>query len=291
MHVDRFAPSPTADLHWGNLRTALAGWLLARHASGQWLLRVEDLDRQRVAAASGAEQRQLADLTALGLDWDGPVVRQSERLAHYRDALAMVPTYECFCTRREIAEAASAPHDAYRAYPGTCKRLTAAQRSKRRDQRLAALRVDSEAASFTVLDTYAGLVTGIVDDFVLVRADGQFAYNLAVVVDDIAMGISHITRGADLLSSAPRQAWLTQQLGGQPATYCHIGLVLGSSGQRLAKRDGAVTLADLTASSTIGEVFAGLAESLGLGPCRDTTEALAAMPGDQRFYAGWAFEN
>lgn len=285
MHVDRYAPSPTSDLHLGNLRTALAGWLLARHVGGRWLMRVEDLDAARVRAAEGAEARQLADLEALGLTWDGEVVRQSERLHRYADAVAGLDTYECFCTRREIAEAASAPHDGYRAYPGSCRNLTEAERAERRGERKPALRVNSGGASFAVDDVQAGRVEGIVDDFVLVRGDGQYAYNLAVVVDDIDMGVTHITRGDDLLSSAPRQAWLTEQLGGTPATYAHVGLVVNADGARLAKRDGAVTLRDLPHLSP-ANVLAQLSDSLGLGPCRSTEEALAAMPGDQRFYAG-----
>ena len=208
-HVDRYAPSPTSDLHLGNLRTAVAGWLLARAAGGRWLMRVEDLDRERVRAAAGVEARQLRDLRALGLDWDAEIVRQSERLDRYREAVEALPTYECFCTRREIAEASSAPHDGFRPYPGTCRRLTDAERRERRADRPPAIRVDSAGESFTAHDVHAGPVTGMVDDFVLVRNDGQFAYNLAAVVDDVAMGITHITRGEDLLSSAPRQAWLT----------------------------------------------------------------------------------
>ncbi|WP_345582854.1 tRNA glutamyl-Q(34) synthetase GluQRS [Tessaracoccus lubricantis] len=284
-HVDRYAPSPTSDLHLGNLRTALAGWLLARSVGGGWLMRVEDLDADRVRAAQGMEARNLADLQALGLGWDGPVVRQSERLELYRDAVASLPTYECFCTRREIAEAASAPHDGHRAYPGTCKGLSAAERAERRATRRPAVRVDSGGATFAVEDDHAGRVEGVVDDFVLVRGDGAFAYNLAVVVDDIDMGVTHVTRGDDLLSSAPRQAWLTRQLGGTPATYAHIGLVVNEEGQRLAKRDGAVTLADL-APLPPADVLALLTDSLGLGRCRTTEEALAAMPGDQRFFSG-----
>lgn len=284
MHIDRYAPSPTSDLHLGNLRTALAGWLLARRAGGQWLMRVEDLDDARVRAAGDAESRQLADLRALGMEWDGPVVRQSERLELYRDAVASLGdrVYECFCTRREIAEAASAPHgdDGYRPYPGTCLRLSERERAERRATRPAALRVRSDGESFTVHDVHAGEVTGVVDDFVLVRGDGTPAYNLAVVVDDVAMGITHITRGDDLLSSAPRQAWLTERLGGTPARYAHVGLVLGPDGKRLAKRDGAVTLAEAGGPPV---VFPWLADSLGLGPCRNVEEALAAMPGESLF--------
>ena len=284
-HVDRYAPSPTSDLHLGNLRTAVAGWLLARAAGGRWLMRVEDLDRDRTAAAAGVEARQLSDLRSLGLDWDGEVVRQSERLDLYRDAVAGLPTYECFCTRREIAEAASAPHDGYRPYPGTCRTLTAHEIAERRASRPPAIRVDAGGETFTVDDAHAGRVTSVIDDFVLVRNDGQFAYNLAVVVDDVAMGVTHITRGDDLLSSAPRQAWLTSRLGGAPARYAHIGLVVNAEGRRLAKRDGAVSMADLHPLDS-GSVLAQLTSSLGLGPCRTTREALAAMPGDQRFYAG-----
>ncbi|MFT3887132.1 MAG: tRNA glutamyl-Q(34) synthetase GluQRS [Arachnia sp.] len=282
-HVDRYAPSPTSDLHLGNLRTALAGWLLARTAGGSWRLRVEDLDEARVRAAAGVEARQLADLRALGLDWDGEVVRQSERLDAYRDAVAGLPTYECFCTRRELAAAASAPHEDYRPYPGTCRRLTAAERAERRATRRPALRVDAGGERFTIADVHAGEVTAVVDDFVLVQGGGQFAYNLAAVVDDVAMGVSFITRGADLLSSAPRQAWLTSRLGGRPATYAHIGLVTNAQGARLAKRDGAV---GLNAFAAPADAFALLSASLGLGPCRTTKEALAAMPGDQRFFDG-----
>lgn len=283
MHTDRYAPSPTSDLHLGNLRTALVGWLLARSAGGRWLMRVEDLDEARVRAAGDAEARQLADLTALGLTWDGEVWRQSDRLDAYHDAIASLGdrVYECFCTRREIAEAASAPHDdGYRPYPGTCLRLTDRERAQRREERPAALRIRSDGARFAITDVHHGRVEGVVDDFVLRRNDGAFAYNLAVVVDDIAMGVNHITRGDDLLSSAPRQAWLTALLGGAPARYAHVGLVLGPTGQRLAKRDGAVTLAEAGGPE---RVFPWLAESLGLGPCRNVEEALAAMPGERLF--------
>lgn len=267
--VDRYAPSPTSDLHLGNLRTALAGWLLARSAGGQWKLRVEDLDEARVRAAQGAAARQLADLAELGLTWDVEVVTQSERRETYQATLAQLGdrTYECFCTRREIQQAVSAPHaDGYRPYPGTCARLTREQRARRRRERPAAIRVRAEGAAFTVEDRFAGPVTGVVDDFVLVRGDGAPAYNFAVVVDDLYQGVTHITRGADLLASAPRQAWLAAQLGGCPARYAHIGLVANRDGVRLAKRDGAVSLADLKAQGwDTAQVLAELTASLGLG--------------------------
>lgn len=290
--VDRFAPSPTSDLHVGNLRTALAGWLLTRADGGQWLVRIEDLDRDRVRAADGAAARNLADLASLGLQHDGDVVVQGERLDAYRDALATLSgrTYECFCTRREIAEAASAPHDGHRAYPGTCSRLSSAQAARLRESRPAAIRVRAEGASMTVRDLVAGDVTAPVDDFVLVRGDGAFAYNLAVVVDDIAQGVTHITRGADLLESAPRQAWLTQRLGGIPAVYCHVGLVTNPDGQRLSKRDGAVTMGDLAAAGLASsDVLAMLTAALGLGAQTSLDDALDVLrthgPGP-RFFSG-----
>lgn len=285
MHVDRYAPSPTSDLHLGNLRTALAGWLLARHTDGQWLMRVEDLDRARVAAARDAQRRQLRDLDRLGLDWDGTLVRQSERYEAYLDAVATLKdrVFECFCTRKELASVTNAPHaqDGYRPYPGTCLRLTKAELEQRRQTRPAALRIRADQANQTITDRFAGDVTLPVDDFVLIRGDGAPAYNLAVVVDDIAMGVTHVTRGDDLLSSAPRQAWLTRQLGGTPASYTHVSLVYGTDGNRLAKRNGGVTLDEAGGPEP---VFAWLAESLGLAPARNAAEALAAMPADFSYW-------
>lgn len=267
-HIDRYAPSPTAELHLGNLRTALAGWLLARANGGQWRMRIEDLDTARITAAGDAGTRQLHDLARLGLDFDGPLMRQSERLDIYHQVVAGLEdrSYRCFCTRREIAEASSAPHgDSYRPYPGTCAKLSSQQANQRALTRPAALRIRADQASFTVWDRFAGYVTGEVDDFVLVRTDGVFAYNLAVVVDDIAQGVTHITRGADLLTSAPRQAWLTSVLGSAPASYAHVGLVVNNAGKRLAKRDGAVTLTDLNAAGvSTATVLSRLAASLGL---------------------------
>lgn len=283
--VDRYAPSPTADLHLGNLRTALAGWLLTRAAGGRWVMRVEDLDTARVQAAAGTTKRQLADLRALGLVWDGVPVWQSGRPDAYADAVRSLGdrTYECYCTRREIAEASSAPHDGHRRYPGTCARLSSEQRARWRRERPAAIRIRSEGASFTVTDIHAGRVNEPVDDFVLLRGDGVPAYNLAVVVDDMFQGVTRVTRGADLLSSAPRQAWLTALLGGTPADYAHIGLVTNPDGARLAKRDGSVTLADLgTLGRSASDVVSMLSESLGLGPCRTADEALSAMPAEDR---------
>ena len=267
----RFAPSPTSDLHVGNLRTAVVSWLAARHAGLPHLIRVEDLDAARVRAAPEVAARQLADLAALGILPDGEVVWQSDRLALYEAALAQLPTYPCFCTRREIAEASSAPHDdGHRLYPGTCRALTAAERAARAAVRPPALRVDARAAVVTVHDRWAGPVTATVDDFVVRRNDGAFAYNLAVVVDDLAQGVTQVVRGDDLLAGSPRQAWLIRALGGTEPEYAHVGLVVNASGHRLAKRDGAVTLADLAERGrTPGQLLALLGHSLGLGAAEE----------------------
>jgi len=265
-HAGRFAPSPSGDLHLGNLRTALLAWLFARSTGRRFLVRVEDLDRVR----PGAEERQLADLAALGLDWDGDVVHQSTRLPLYGSAIARLRraglTYECFCTRKEILQAASAPHAPAGAYPGTCRNLTDAERGERRDSgRPPALRLRAGTDKFTVEDELRGRYTGTVDDLVLRRGDGTPAYNLAVVVDDAAQGIDQVVRGDDLLSSAPRQAYLAGLLGLPAPTYAHVPLALNAEGKRLAKRDGAVTLADQEAlGRTPTDVLSVLARSLGM---------------------------
>jgi len=246
----------------GNLRTALLAWLWARRSGREFLIRVEDLDRVR----PGAEQRQLGDLHSLGLDWDGAPVHQSERRHVYDTAIARLEAdgrvYECFCTRREILEAPTAPHHPPGAYPGTCRDLTEAERAQRRSERPAALRLRAEVTSCTVEDEIHGAYTGAVDDFVLRRGDGVPAYNLAVVVDDADQGVDQVVRGDDLLPSAPRQAYLATLLGALPPTYVHVPLALNEAGQRLAKRDGAVTYADLRHAGV--DVLALIADSLGL---------------------------
>ena len=270
MPTGRFAPSPTGDLHLGNLRTALLAWLFARSRDGRFLLRMEDLDPATVRDAYYA--RQPADLAALGLDWDGDVVRQSARLGLYRDAIARLEaageTYPCYCTRREIAEAASAPHGRSPdgAYPGTCRRLTAWQRAEREaGGRVPALRLRGDGVRLSFVDAVHGPYEGLVDDVVIRRNDGTPAYNLAVVVDDVAQGVGEVVRGDDLLSSTPRQLHIADRLGLRPPSYAHVPLVLAPDGNRLAKRHGAVTLADRRALGETPAEFAGwLAASAGL---------------------------
>lgn len=280
----RFAPSPTGALHLGNLRTALVSWLHTRSAGGEWLVRMEDLDL--VTASPEHEADQLASLAALGMHSDLPVVRQSERFDRYRLAIAELReldrVYECFCTRREIREAAHAPHEHLPdgAYPGTCRHLGEHRRTELlAEGRRPALRLRSDGERFTVHDMIAGEFEGGVDDVVLQRNDGVPAYNLAVVVDDAAQGITHVVRGDDLLTSTPRQRLLQTLLGLPQPAYAHVPMVLAPDGSRLAKRHGAVTLADLAARGVEpAQVLARLGASLQLCAAGDrvTVDELAS---------------
>ncbi|HCC41303.1 MAG TPA: tRNA glutamyl-Q(34) synthetase GluQRS [Arthrobacter bacterium] len=273
----RFAPSPSGELHVGNLRTAILAWLFARSTGRDFLLRVEDLDRAR----AGAEAEQLRDLEAMGVTWDGAVVRQTDRGGLYSDAINTLAaaglTYECFCTRREIQEAPSAPHAPQGAYPGTCRNLGTAELEFKRSTRPAAIRLRAGVTEFTMQDVLHGEFTGVVDDFVLRRNDGVTAYNLAVVVDDAAQSIDQVVRGDDLLPSTPRQAFLASLLNIPVPAYAHVPLVVNSDGVRLAKRDGAVTLADLSnAGVSAAAVRDLILQSLKL-PAGPLEEALAAF--------------
>jgi glutamyl-tRNA synthetase len=280
----RFAPSPTGTLHVGNLRTALLAWLFARTAGARFLVRMEDLDQGRVVTGSAA--RQLADLRAIGIEWDGEVVYQSHRHDAYEAALerllAAGDLYECFCTRAEIRAAASAPHGPLPegAYPGTCLRLTEAERRRKRaGGRPPALRVRAGAARVAFTDRVHGAQEGVVDDFVVRRNDGAPAYNLAVIVDDVWQGIGEVVRGDDLLDTTPRQLFLAQRLGLEPPAYAHVPLVLGPDGARLAKRHGAVTLDELDA----GAAVRWMARTLGMDGATSAGEMrerfdLAALP-------------
>jgi glutamyl-tRNA synthetase len=265
MGAGRYAPSPTGELHLGNLRTALLAWLCARSTGRRFLLRIEDLDTARVRP--GMAEQQLADLAALGVTFDAQPVVQSERLAAYRDALRILAdtTYECFCSRREIAEAASAPHGTVSRYPGTCRNLTEAERATRRLTRRPALRLRANGGRQTIRDLLHGEITAEVDDVVLLRNDGVPAYNLAVVVDDAFSGIDQVVRGDDLLPAAATQAYVTELLGYRPPTYVHVPLAVNVEGRRLAKRDGAVTLPQLAEEGiSPGAVLRLIAESLDL---------------------------
>jgi glutamyl-tRNA synthetase len=257
----RFAPSPSADLHIGNLRTAVLAWLFARSTGRRFLMRVEDLDDRTFADVA---ERQLRDVAAIGVSWDEPPEYQTAHEPRYEAVIDGLTgrglTYECFCSRRDILQAPRAPHAPEGAYPGTCRDLTDAERTEHRASgRPPALRLRSNVAEFTVTDMLHGRYTGVVDDLVLRRGDGVPAYNLAVVVDDAAQGIDQVVRGDDLLSSSPRQAYLGSLLGHPAPSYAHVPLALNADGKRLAKRDGAVTLAELG----IEQALSLIAGSLG----------------------------
>lgn len=233
---------------------------------------MEDLDT--VASRREHAAVQLRDLAALGLEWDGEVVFQSARGGLYEGALQRLRksglVYECFCTRREIQSATQAPNGAQLGgrYPGTCALLTTDERSARaRSGRPPALRLRAQAATGQFHDLVAGVRQFPIDDFVLRRNDGMWAYNLAVVVDDADQQVGTVVRADDLLSSTPRQSHLGDLLGLPTPQFAHVPLVVNQSGERLAKRDGAVTLADLAVLGVDAPSVLGyLAISLGLRP-------------------------
>jgi glutamyl-tRNA synthetase len=266
----RLAPSPTGKLHFGGARTALIAWLRARTQHGTLVMRVEDVDGPRVV--KGAADAILSDLRWLGIDWDeGPDVggafgpyTQSARHARYDAALERLTrsghVFRCSCTRSEVMAASSAPHgDLGPRYPGTC-------RERPRDpRRTCSLRFRMDMGQPFVDALHGVQPESAGDDFIVHRSDGLYAYQLAVVVDDAAMGISEVVRGADLLSSTPRQLALYTALGIAPPAFLHVPLVLGADGVRLAKRHGAVSIADYRARGASPErVVAALARSLGL---------------------------
>ncbi len=241
--VGRFAPSPTGALHTGSLATAVASWLMAKSAGGRWLLRLDDLDTPR--QVPGMADDIMRTLELFGLEWDGEITRQSGNLAAYGEAFdrlaGMGMVYPCGCSRKEIAQAASAPHpeDDCLAYPGTCRggmRAGAVVRSWR-------VRTPAEEVCFHDLRR-GPICQNLADrcgDFALRRGDGGFAYQLAVVVDDHLTGVTQVVRGDDLLASTPRQIHLQRLLGYPRPEYCHLPLVTGPGGAKLSKRDNLVS--------------------------------------------------
>jgi glutamyl-Q tRNA(Asp) synthetase len=231
----RFAPSPTGPLHFGSLVAAVGSYLDARAHQGQWLVRIEDLDTPRVAP--GAADDILRTLERLGMHWDEAVMVQSTRGDAYRGALERLRArgviYPCACTRREVADSALHGIDGF-VYPGTCRRGLPAGREAR------AARVVTDAAPVAFDDAIQGRITQNlqqdIGDFVVWRADGQFAYQLAVVVDDAAQEITDIVRGADLLDSTPRQIYLQRLLGLPTPRYAHLPVAVNARGEKLSKQ-------------------------------------------------------
>ncbi len=258
----------------------MVAWLSARSEGRPFLIRMEDLDT--VQASPEHEAAQLHDLSSIGLDWDGEVIRQSERFHLYDEALdrlaAAGSVYECFCSRRDIRlqidAAASAPHGPPGSYPGTCRALSEAERADRRAAgRAPALRLRTLGGTYAFVDRLVGTSSGAVDDVVLRRNDGVPAYNLAVVVDDGLQWVTDVVRGDDLLSSTPRQVMLQRLLGLDTPSYLHVPLVNGHDGERLAKSHGATTLRELReAGTSTDDVVAWIARSLDLaGPMETPT--------------------
>ena len=248
--VGRYAPSPTGAMHLGNLRTALLAWLQVRLQGGEFLLRMEDLDTPRVV--EGSAQQILNDLEWLGLDWDGEVIYQSQRLSLYQEALDFLDDkqliYPCYCSRKDIQLAASAPHTHAGVYSGLCRNLSPEQAMKKAQQKTPALR-------FKV----TGDLARTCGDFVVKRADDLFAYQLAVVVDDLEQGVTHVLRGQDLANSTERQLYLAKVLEPKltPIHYTHVPLMLDESGVRLSKRDGSLSVNEYISQGKNAEALIG----------------------------------
>jgi glutamyl-Q tRNA(Asp) synthetase len=270
MYAGRFAPSPTGPLHFGSLVAALASWLDARAAGGRWLVRIEDLDAPRTHP--GAAEDILRALERLGLTWDGPVLYQSVRAARYEAALLQLraSTYWCGCTRREIADSAlGLAADGAQIYPGTCREGLPAGKAPR------ALRVRTDGAQISFEDRVQGSqlqsVEREVGDFILHRADGQLAYQLAVVVDDAEQGITHVVRGADLMDSTARQIHLQRLLGHATPRYLHVPVAVNAAGEKLSKQSGAQAIDAQRPAQLLQEALAFLGQSV----TADLDEAVA----------------
>ncbi|AOJ02490.1 MULTISPECIES: tRNA glutamyl-Q(34) synthetase GluQRS [Burkholderia] len=267
----RFAPSPTGPLHFGSLVGALASWLDARAWGGAWLVRIEDIDGQRTVP--GAAEDILATLTRFGFVPDEPPVRQSMRVAHYTAALEQLTAaglvYPCGCSRKEIADSLRAAHERHTtlAYPGTCR-----DGLRGKPARAWRLRVPDGAAAVVSFDdrwqhTQTQNLATEVGDFVLKRADGQWAYQLAVVVDDGDAGITHVVRGADLLDSTARQIHLQRCLGLPTPSYLHVPVVVDANGEKLSKQTGATALDPAAPLPALAAAARHLGLSLDAGAC------------------------
>lgn len=286
MVVGRFAPSPTGPLHTGSLVAAVGSWLMAKSSGGRWLLRIDDLDRDRCRQAF--EDDILRILERFGLLWDGPLSRQSANTEQYATAFEQLratgAVYPCGCSRAEIARSASAPHPGEEIpYPGTCRAGLPLGRESR------AWRLRTEGVTIAFDDLRHGRMThdfAASGDFVVRRVEGCFAYQLAVVVDDHLSGVNQVVRGDDLLDSTPRQVLLHQLLGWPLPEYCHLPLVTGPQGGKLSKRDNTVSLADGRVAGQESELLVWALGFLGL---KIPAELLGACCGDLLLWGVTAF--
>ena len=259
MMIGRFAPSPTGPLHFGSLLAALASYLEAKNKQGQWLVRMEDLDKPR--EVKGAASHILKILEQFGFEWDGEVIYQSQRSDLYQDALSQLEKksliYRCQCSRKEIADSAMQGIDGL-IYPGTCRQAQVTQMPY-------ASRIKVNDSPIPFNDHIQGLITQHlatqVGDFVLKRADGLFAYQLAVVVDDFQQGVTDIVRGADLLDSTPRQIYLQRQLGIPTPHYAHIPVASNAAGEKLSKQTLAPAIEAKDASAWLIKALAFLGQN------------------------------
>lgn len=290
--VGRFAPSPSGRIHLGNMFCSLIAWLSVRQKGGKVVLRIEDLDTARCPRHYSLQMEK--DLCWLGLNWDigpgcgGPdePYYQSERTELYRQAKERLEemglVYPCFCTRGEL-HAASAPHrsDGQVLYAGTCRNLTAEQVAERQKHRAPALRLRVPDEDWSFVDGHMGAYRENLErdcgDFLLRRSDGMFAYQLAVVVDDAAMGVTEVVRGADLLDSTPRQMYLYHLLGLQAPAFYHVPLLLTSDGRRLSKRNADAGLDDLQTRCTAEEIIGKLAYLAGCNPSAEPRTAQSLL--------------
>lgn len=281
--IGRFAPTPSGRMHLGNVSTALLAWLSVRAQGGKMLLRIEDLDTARCPREN--EDRLREDLEWLGLDWDMEQPRQSERTLYYEDVLSSLrangTVFPCWCTRGDLKNAPNAPHasDGHPIYPGTCRDLTEEQRAVKAAVRppLWRLWVPDETISFVDghFGPYAENLAAECGDFILRRADGVFAYQLAVVADDIAAGVTEVVRGRDLISSTPRQLYLYRLLDAAAPRYYHVPLLAAPDGRRLSKRDRDLDLGVLREKYGPPEIIGALAHAAGL-----LDEPAPCMPGE-----------
>jgi glutamyl-Q tRNA(Asp) synthetase len=262
-YIGRFAPSPTGPLHFGSLVAAAGSYLHARAAGGRWLLRIEDVDTER--NVPGAEAEILRALVAYGFEWDGPVLRQTTRLDAYAAALEALrrdgQVFACACSRSEIERAAAAAGlpravDGGLVYPGTCRgELAAGRRARAWRLRVPAAGADEIAFADALQGRIVQHLASQVGDFVLKRADGPFAYQLAVVVDDAFQGVTDVVRGADLIDSTPRQIWLQRCLGVPTPNYLHLPVALDAAGQKLSKQTRAPPLDLGLVGATLWQAF------------------------------------